>query len=533
MHNLLQDFVDNEVRLTVVFDCCHSGGATRDAGGARKRGIGMPDTSPPPKDSAVGDLTDLLTRWQGSGAATTRGLNNESSWLLEPKGYTLFAACRANESAMEFPFDGHESNGALTYWMVDTLSQAGPDTTWQMVADRVAAKVHGQFERQMPMLQGEGDYRVFGADRLDVRFGVPVLEVNAGQRRIRINAGEAHGLAAGTRFEVFPTMADADDPEKRQALVELTDVGATDAWATVIEPDGALAVEVGSQAVMLNTTAVRVQRTVRVVIEDDALRGQVEAEIEAKGQGFLALAGDGGGADFLVDLHPERPEEYDLLDTSGGELPYLRPALRVADANAVRALVKRLVHLAQYRNVQTLDMPDAKMAAKLQVTLDAKAVNKPGDQIKLEITNTQQPNPNDPDDPERVLNITLLALSSDWSVAQIYPSGAGQFEPVDPGKSISLEFEAYLPDGRDDSLDILKVFATRSPTNFRWLELPSLDQPIQRRAATTCAAITDPLEQMLAELAGEKSTTRAVRLTSSPERDKGWTVAQVELRVER
>ena len=172
---------------------------------------------------------------------------------------------------MEFPFDGHESNGALTYWMVDTLSQAGPDTTWQMVADRVAAKVHGQFVEQMPMLQGEGDYRVFGADRLDVRFGVPVLEVKASQRRLRINPGEAHGLASGTRFDVFPTMADADQPEKRQALVELANVRATDAWANIIEPDGAVGVEVGSQAVMLNTTAVRVQKTVHVVITDDDL----------------------------------------------------------------------------------------------------------------------------------------------------------------------------------------------------------------------------------------------------------------------
>ncbi len=418
----------------------------------------------------------------------------------------MLAACRANESAMEFPFDGRESNGALTYWMVDTLSQAGPNTTWQMVADRVAAKVHGQFERQMPMLQGEGDYRVFGADRLDVRFGVPVLEVNAGQRRIRVNAGEAHGLAAGTRFEVFPTMADADQPAKRQALVELTDVRATDAWADIVEPDGAVGVEVGSQAVMLNTSAVRVQRTVRVVFENDALRQQVEAEIVAKGQGFLALAGDEGGADFLVDLHPERADEFLLLDTSGGELPYLRPVLRVADADVVAKLVKRLVHLAQYRNVQMLDMPDASMAAKLDVTLDAKAISAPGDKIKLEITNTQDPNPGDPDDPERILNITLLALSSDWSIAQIYPSGAGQFEPLDPGKSISLEFEAYLPEGRDDSLDIIKVFATCSATNFRWLELPVAGRAHSTRPRTR-ALITDPLEQMLAELAGEKSTT--------------------------
>ena len=530
MHNLIQNLVDKEVRLTVVFDCCHSGGATRNAGGARKRGIGVEDKSPPPSDSAVGDLPDLIARWQGSGGGTTRSLQNQSSWLFEPQGYTLFAACRANESAFEFPFDGRESNGALTYWMLDTLAQSGPNTTWQMVADRVAAKVHGQFEQQVPMLQGEGNFRVFGADQLEARFGVPVLAVEPSRRRVRIGAGEVHGLAEGTRFAVYPSMADADDERKQQALIELTEIEATDSWATIVEPEGAVAAEVGSQAVMLNTTAVRVQRDVRVVIEDEVLRSRVKAAIVEAGQGFLALAEAGGGADFLVDVHEKRPDEYVLLDTSGVEIPHLRPALRVDDDGAISQLVQRLVHLAQYRNVQSLDMPDTQMAAKLQVEMEGKPVNEPGDTIKLKITNTQEPNPHNSNDPERILNITVLALSSDWSVSQIYPGGASPFEPLDPGQTLPLEFSAYLPEGQSESLDIIKVFATRSATNFRWLELPALDQPIQSKSAMR-SSISDPLEQMLATVTQPGMQTRAVKLTSSPQSDRGWTVSQVEMRV--
>ena len=44
IHNLVQRLVDKEVILTVVFDCCHSGGATRNIDGAAKpRGIGVVD----------------------------------------------------------------------------------------------------------------------------------------------------------------------------------------------------------------------------------------------------------------------------------------------------------------------------------------------------------------------------------------------------------------------------------------------------------------------------------------------------------
>lgn len=528
MHHLLQKFVDNKVRLTVVFDCCHSGGATRKIGGATKRGIGAPDMSPPPAKSAVGKKSELIARWRGSNAATSRSVSSQASWLFEPKGYTLLAACRANESAFEYPFGG-ESNGALTYWMLDTLAQAGPDTTWKMVADRVAAKVHGQFEQQTPMLQGEGDYVVFEAEKLESTYAVPVLDVEAVKRRVRLNAGEAHGLVEGTQFAVYPSTKEIRDESEPHALVELDRIGATDSWATVVEPDSPVTVEEGFQAVMLNNTAVRVQRAVRVVIEDAALREQVEAEIQAEGQGFLGLAEAEEGADFLVDQHKDRPDELVLLDTSGVEIPNLKPALRIDNEGAISQLVKRLVHLTQYRNVQMLDMPDPKMAAKLIVVSDAKIVNRPGDEGKIVITNAQSPNPENADDPTCFLNITVLALSSDWSITQIYPETGG-FEPLPPGEDIPLPLDIDLDEGQTEGWDIIKVFATQSTTNFRWLELPSLDQPI-RREITKRSLITDPLERMIASVTKEGTETRAVRLKSSPRRDRGWTVTQVDIRV--
>ena len=528
LHYLIQALVEKDVRLTVVFDCCHSGGVTRNAGGAVKRGISAPDLSPPPSDSAVGALPDLVSRWSSNGAATSRSVNSESSWLFEPKGYTLFAACRASESAFEFPFNGRESNGALTYWMLDTLAQSGPETTWQMVADRVTAKVHGQFKQQAPMLQGEGDFKVFGAEELESRFGVAVLDVKSGGR-VRIAAGEAHGLATGTQFAIFPTMADVDDPAKQQALIELQEVDATDSWATIVEPNEGAAVEVGSQAILLATTAVQLQRRVRVEIEDAALRGQVEAAIVNQGKSFLTVAQEGESDDFVVALNSKRPDEFVVGDTAGGAIPRLRPALKVADGGSIPALVKRLIHLTQYGNVQTLNIPDPKMAAKLRIEMERKATYKPGDKINFKIVNTQEPNTFDPNDPERVLNITVLALSSDWSVTQLYPAGASPFEPLDPGKEIPLTLTASLEADESQSTDVIKVFATRSATNFRWLELPALDNPIRR--SVTRSAGDDPLEQMLAMMGQEGTQTRAVHLSSSPKKDSGWTVAQFEINV--
>jgi hypothetical protein len=128
-----------------------------------------------------------------------------------------------------------------------------------------------------------------------------------------------------------------------------------------------------------------------------------------------------------------------------------------------------------------------------------------------------------------VLNITVLDLQPDWGISQVYPSGPGAlFEPLDPQAELLLPLQAVLPEGHEDIIDIVKVFGTVGTTSFRWLELPPLDQPIQRKAATR-GAPTDPLEQLLAAVIEDEPRERNLNPAAYP--SKGWVTAQVELNV--
>ena len=53
--------------------------------------------------------------------------------------------------------------------------------------------------------------------------------------------------------------------------------------------------------------------------------------------------------------------------------------------------------------------------------------------------------------------------------------------PIDPGKSEDIQLKVSLPQGYKEGRDVIKVFATVGPTNFRWLELPVLDQPMSTK----------------------------------------------------
>jgi hypothetical protein len=533
LHTLIEQLKAKDVRLTMVFDCCHSGGITRGdvaVTGVKARGLSAPDESTmPPSDSLLGDLTALTTGW-GAGSTATRSVQTETSWLFEPKGYTLFSACRSNESAFEAVFQDGESNGALTYWLLDTLNKAGPRTTWQMVADRVGAKVHGQFERQTPMLQGEGDFVVFGADRWQRQFAVGVRKVEASSGRVLLSAGEAQGVGIGSEFGIYAHDTEDFDQAPLKATAIVQQLGATDAWAGIQSQAQPSTLEVGDQAVLRSSSEVRLRRAVAVAVEDLAQKALIEAAITNQGKGFIGLVSAGQQGDFQVAVNPDAPDEYALWDSSGASLPKITPPIRRADPGAADKLVKRLIHLARYRNVAMLDLPAPVMQKKLKVEWIGNPVAKVGDKLTLQITNLQ--NKGADNDASRILNITVLDLSDDWSITQIYPQGGG-FEALDPGASLPIELQAWLPDGQEAAQDTIKIFATRATTQFHWLELPSLDQQVTPKG-TTRDLITDPLEAMLALITGEENpnpTRAAVRL-STPQ-DQGWEVAQVKLVVQR
>lgn len=531
LHKLIQALVDKQLILTVVLDSCHSGGATRGLSEAVARGIPDIDTTLRPTASLVASASALAATWQAAGGAT-RAAKPASGWLVEPKGYTLFAACRAAESAYEDAFDGREKNGALTYWLLDSLRNAGPDFSYQTIYERILAKVHGRFEQQTPLLQGEGDRRIFGHDQIQPHYAVPVLEVDMGGRRVRLNAGEVHGLQPGAQFTLYPHGTyNFNQRDQPLAVVEVTQVNAVDSWAKIVEQFGQMLLEPGNLAVQLTATTLNLQHGVAIVIEDATQKKLLEATLASNGKGFVTLASATIPVDFQVTVNAE--QAYEIWDPAGKPLANLRPAIPAKAPDAAAKVVQRLVHLAKYRNVQLLDIPDPNLRQKLKVTVtsaaptDATGIFHPGDQLKLAITNTQSPGAMN--DPSLILNITVLDLGTDWSITQIYPARSGSFESLDPGETKTLDFEAFLPEGYTESVDTLKIFATRGTTQFHWLTLPALDQPNPRQA--TRALITDPLERMLATVTDETVRTRAIRLTNSSP-DKGWTVAQVELRVQ-
>src|SRR5262249_16314 len=157
--------------------------------------------------------------WRSIQPERTRSAQLTSGWIPEMKNTVLLAACRANELANEWPFEGKERNGALTYWLLDSFKQIGPSLTFGTLHDRILATVPTKLRQQTPQLQGDASRVVFDVNRAPRPPAARVIEVDQANRRLKIEAGQVQGVGVGAHFAIYGAEAEnVTDESTRLAL---------------------------------------------------------------------------------------------------------------------------------------------------------------------------------------------------------------------------------------------------------------------------------------------------------------------------
>ena len=561
--SLLESMVDKGLLVTIVLDSCHSGGATRGLTDATARcmkvtGISNIDSTLRPTESLVASKDELAATWKrltSGGTAPTRAVARDTqpgyNWLPVPQGYTLLAACRPSESAYEATFDG-VNNGALTYWLLNTIGEMRPGITYRQIYNRVSAAVHSQFSQQMPMLEGEGDRVFFGSDRMKSQFYVNVLEFDEGGKRVKLKTGQAMGMDEGAKFSIYPGSArDFSSTEERIAIAQIIDqddIHSTESWANITETFYNRIPGPGDHAILLSPGSIQLSRKVvcverkdipPLINQRDAL-DRVEEIIrdEQQNKGFVTLASD-KRVDYQVTV--DKNGQYEVWDKAGVVFENLRPPIAIDESGAAERLVQRLVHMSKYQSVEQLDNYDSSLASKLVIKLcmaqpgfrpgkrpepqefpnQSMPTLKVGDRILLYIKNNSS----------QVLNLVALDLKQDWGIDQICPQDATSFFSLDPEKVMIEPFKVDLPSGYDQGMDTIKIIATLGSADFRVLELPPLDQPIRRLITRGGAGAMNALDKLLAEVSADTTIMRSVKPESYPSEE--WAVSEVKLQITR
>lgn len=548
---LLKEMTAKRLLVTMVLDNCHSGGATRGAlaidptppdGPIAIRGVNFVDSTPRPADSLVGSLAELAEP-----ISATRSATRSMMAATEDDGCVVLAACSPNELANEFAFDGTNRQGALTYWFLNCVDEAGSKVTFRAVFGRVLHQIHGQFPSQTPVLFGNPDREILGRSIASVAESTPVSKITK-KGSITLQTGLAGLTRKGAEFAVYPAGARGFGDEHRIAVVRVDSVGAAEATAETVETFGSRKIEVGDRAVLVGVAQTLV-RTVRIERFDGKPPGTKDTALRkvrqvAPSKGWWCLADDADcPADFVVSTTKDG-EEYEICDAGGNPLQ-VRPALKTSAPTAAAELADRLTHLARYRVVRDLDNQDrlSALSGKIVASLSkAPRGYEAGDPLPVDrltpypVGAVPKLHPEDwvvlcvENRSANTVNVVAIDLAPDWSISVAHPGE--QFHPLGAGEKWLLPLCVSLPPGIEGGLDTLKVVATVGPPPpFETFVLPQLDRPVARSITSVATrSALDPLSELFNVVTAAGALTRNAVSVSSAAGE--WCVSQVEVRTE-
>ncbi len=509
---LVQLLVQRGLLVTLVLDCCHAGGAMRSR--AVPRGVPWADLDPVP--SAVADPETMTRIWgpMRTEEVAYRGLSLQS-WNAASKGYVLFAACRPDEMAFEYPFDKGEPQGALTYWLLDTLRRHGLGQSCGEIHQRLLARIRGHFMHQTPVVLGDGERLFLSDQRVESKPAMSVLRARE-DGQVLIDVGSALGIRPGDCYEL---------PD---GLYKACQVGATETWVERVKSyKGGGPVEPGTrgEVLPLRSAVHLVPPEPRDTLAERAL-ARLRETLRASTSCFVEVDEDGAAADLRVAVDSQGG--YEIQDSTSLAIPNLRPLL-VKTPGAAMEVVRRLDHLTRFRNILKVDNPKAPRHLRIGLEVLNDETAEPlatrsidlrvGDGVILRVVNRSTLR----------LDFTVLDLQPDYGVAQLLPVRGNPLLALDPGEGKVVRVKAWLPPGIDEGTDILKVFATMGAASFRWLELAPLCKPAP--VGTLRGGPKNSLERLFASLAATAPVRGGLTPSEFPEEE--WLTAQMEVRIRR
>ncbi len=462
---LIEELAGAGLRITLLLDCCHSGGPLRAAepAGGRRRG-GQVDLRPRAAGTVASPakLTELWRRLRRQ-----RDAEVWSGWRL-PSKTVVGAACQAHEVAYERRIGG-QARGLFTFWWVDSLERRGPSQTYREIQDRAIGKVRGLQDGQRPVLEGDADRLVFGDARRPAGRGVTVLAVDEQTRDVALDGGRVHGLEPGAVLRL--ELGDASPTLLRLG----EDVDGTLSRARPVAdsmrlPEAGDQVRVVDPGPSIRRRRVAVGGGAAAVLGDGAV-DQLRAVLT--GSGFLDASA--GAADFVIR---RSQGSLAVTDAEGRRL------LALGDSPAAPEIAGRVEHLARYLLIQELENP----ARESQLTglVRLKLVRPPagwrhpqpiaagrgreiaspamlgdGEVVWLAVENGSR---------NRV-HYAILDLRPDWSCVRLVPRD-GDSRGLAAGRTEAFPLSPRFEPGDRPCRDILKLLVSLEATDFGWLELP-------------------------------------------------------------
>lgn len=461
LNEWLKRLNEKNIRTIVILDSCHSGGAWR-ADGSFRTPEGWKNVPNLPADEEA--ITETAAE------SGNRDVELETSWSINPDGFTLMAACESHEKAAEKRVNG-SSYGTFTYNLLASLERNRPTeavVTYRNLRDQIAERIDGQ----SPRVYGR-DRLVFFGDKEPISATPLVVRLEAGKMYIPL--GRFHGFRERSEFTTCP-------PTSHTTFK----VDHVYDWECSAPVPSAIYEEISQQHYQVVPCRWSLRDDIKVLAHpslgsefqealkaslQDLIVGNIEI-IEANDTETIYSDEPNSTAFGMIKHSNERIDVFGSTSLTGYEGPVR--GLDLTGVNFAQRAAKSsaaLAHLARFKQILDLRNNASRQAEPFEIILrsvESESIPSEGGQwIEFVFRNTTQSR----------LDFTVLDLSSGFHVKQIYPLEDSQ-KPVDKGGEVSFEFKIKIPDPLKDyeeHRDIIRILVTSNkPVSWKSLELPDV-----------------------------------------------------------
>ena len=496
----IQRLVAGGIILTVVLDCCHAAGVTR--GSEADSGVrGIPKVYQSTPDDALNPTyLESLGLPREKRSEVYQGNLVKTTWMLEPQGYTLLAACPPYKLAQEPFFDDKKRHGVLTYWLLDTLSrfQYQGRMSTRTLHRRLSAIMEAHPWEQSPVIGGTMDLAFFGTDELPSDPTTAVTNVRANE--LDLGSGFLHGVLEDSEYAIYPwTAGENAEQGSMLARVKVSRAKSLTSTAEVIERapgEEGSNIRSGCAAVLLSIP-IDEKLLVKVSTASDYQKDCFDSEwdrfpshdkiwLGRWDQQSLPPAG------FHIVITTE--DEIQILDANRRPFPNMTnivPALSMSHKRCMNKTIYLLKHLAQYTKIKDMNNQNSasKMKGALSFTVKKRQQEKNGewrdkpvlydseknitvyhnDRVTLHMKNTLQV----------PIHVCIFNLSPLFGIHERYGNASSPetLRPDEERELVPLEMTvSHALDKKISSVvDILKAFVMPKSTSLECFKLKDLD----------------------------------------------------------
>ncbi|EJT68497.1 hypothetical protein GGTG_13927 [Gaeumannomyces tritici R3-111a-1] len=485
-------------------------------------------------------------------------------WMQAPQGFVVLAACEEYQKAHEI-YLGDHSHGLLTHVLLSILRNGPVEVSSQAFYEGIRARVQDSNRNQTPYLIGDKD-RFFFSDKL--RSRVHALTVNRAcvdrrkeliDRWVRLAGGKLHGVEELSEYAILPWSFDLGKRIEETdiiARVRVTEVMTGESIASFTQTDRVLWEKIveGCPAVLQQLPIVK-KSTVYFAITDDKVKEDFERDWHGHdGNRTWLHLNENGVKDTSFTVSIDKSGNFEIRERSGNFTQAIRNAVRPLPAAApdnMRALIRRLEHLARFKMTKALANPGSRpgtSSALISIKVDAPAEGwelpsgqkVPPAEIKewmagaYELDEEKLFRVTIQNQSDRPLGCAVLNCGAELGVEHLFPPREpyyrlreGETKKTYFWMQVAPELRAPAKDGVA-VVDTLKIFVCDPPRSLDALQLQGLGE---MEDAVTRSGISERSHD-LEDLLGDLGTSWLRHCIPTPGAQKAdWETADVRIRI--